>query len=180
MATLAELIAQMQTASQEGNSDQMLTIAAEMKKCKAELAKAEAERLAKEATELAEARKAAVEKLERLIRVSDKQNQSIQALMAEVKAIGFHYIYKAEANETVMGFDYQTPAKAATTHKGGSGQSGKSKAEYGLSLSEIVEKFGTEAERAAIEAETNNSKQWQLKVKVKKAAIEAGLLKPVK
>lgn len=178
MATLQELTKLMGEAVSSNDITKMLEVAGDIKKLKAEVAKAEAERLEKEANELADVRKAAVEKLEKTFRPTDKVYASILATMAEIKAIGFHYLYIAEGNQTQIGYDFPS-VKTATKHSGGGGQSGKSKAEFGLSLSEIVEKFATEAEKKAIEAEPDNSKSWALKNKVKKQAIADGKLKPV-
>lgn len=180
VVTLESLQEELKQAVVAGKAvDELIKITDRMKKFKAEIAKQEAERLAKEAEALAEVRKAAVTKLEKLIRVPDNKFASLATIMSEVKAIGFHYTYKVEQNTTEIAFDYATAPKQHRASGGGS-STGKSKAEYGMSLQEIVDKFGTDAEKEAIKNEPNNSKSWQMKVKIKKQAIEQGLLKPAK
>ena len=64
-------------------------------------------------------------------------------------------------------------------HKAGAGATGKTKTEFGVSLNEVFEKFATPADKAKL-AGASNSRQWQVKVAVKKRALAAGLLAPVK
>ena len=169
----AELAAQVTAGA---SVDVVIAIADRMKKFRAEIAKAEALRLQKEADAMAEIRKANADKLHKM--VVTRQAQQVIDLLATVKAIGFHYNYRVEGNVVDIGFDYQQAPKAPKAT--GAHNIGKSKDEYGLSLSEIVEKFATAEEKAEINAATSNSMGWQLKTKVKKAAIAAGKLQPIK
>lgn len=72
------------------------------------------------------------------------------------------------------------PTIKARSSGGGGGTRVSSKDEYGMSLDEIFIKFATaEEQRELAEAETNSAK-WQVKNKVKKAAIASGKLQPAK
>ena len=72
--------------------------------------------------------------------------------------------------------------RPATASKVGSGKSGKTSKEYGLTLDEAFHKFATDADRAKYDAlggSNLNSKQWKVKDDVKKRAIADGLLAPL-
>jgi len=72
----------------------------------------------------------------------------------------------------------RTKPRAASTGTGGTPR-GATKNEYGLSLGQVFEKFASDQDKLDYEKATSGSGQWQIKVRVKKQAIEAGLLKPV-
>lgn len=64
----------------------------------------------------------------------------------------------------------------------GGGRGGKTKDEFGMSLNDIFEKFATDKDKADFTACTGDrvdSAQYVIKVRVKKAAITAGLVKPL-
>jgi hypothetical protein len=179
--TLEQLTTKMATAVAANDITAMLDVAGEIKKLKSEVAKAEATRLQKESEELAEVRKQAVEKLDKIVRVRDMQK--LVSLAESVKAIGFHYTHTFADNLTTIGFDYAVaPKQKATRASGGGG--GKSKAEFGMTLNEIFEKFATAEDKtklteASASATRPDSAEYAVKLGVKKAAIAAGLLKPV-
>ena len=182
--TLAELKGQMTAAvkafQETGDMTAIQAASKAMDKATAEVAKETATKLQAEAEQLAGAR----EKLASAIHGQVKA-LGIDKLITDVKGWGF--VYKIDkANPAELDVVYKTVSLTTAVIKarkagGTGGGAGKSKDEYGLSLSEIVAKFATPEELAAISAEgISNSKSWQLKVAVKKAAIAAGKLAPAK
>jgi len=187
MATLAELQNKMKLAVEEfnksGDMSQIQAVSAELNKAKAEIAKAQAEKVRVEAEALAGKR----EDLATRIHAANRMGQPFPNLDKEltaVKAWGFTYkVDKANPNEpdvTYKAVQLSVQTVKVKTGKGGGGNTGKSKDEYGKSLGEIFEEFATDKDRAKLAAATSNSAQWQAKVAVKKAAIASGALKPVK
>jgi hypothetical protein len=185
---LKELTVQMQAAAAAGNLDAIIAIGKQADALKKSVTKAENEKILARAKELEGARQVFSEKLEKAIRSAlarafpDKDG--IDTLSQELNAIeatGLHVIHVREGNKWTFGGTYQAP-KAVKTAKGTStgGGTGKSVQEYGMKLQDIVDKFATEEEKVAIDNAESNSKSWQLKVAVKKRAIEAGLLQPTK
>jgi len=181
--TLEELKVQMTAAvkkfQETGEMGDIQAVTKAMDKAKADIAKEQATKLQAEATALAGAR----EKLAASIHAQVKA-LGIDKAITDVKGWGFTYKVD-KANPAEPDIVYKTVSLSTAvvkTRKGGGtgGGAGKSKDEYGLSLSEIVAKFATPDELAAINAADTNSKSWQLKVAVKKAAIAAGKLAPVK
>ena len=182
IVTLEQLTAKMIAAATANDVTAMLTIAAEIKKMKAEVAVAEAKRLQAEAEALSGVRTEAVEKLDKMLRI--KNMQGAINLAESIKAVGFHYTHTFADNATTIGFDYLTAPKTKTARTATSSSGGKSKTEFGLSLNEIFEKFATAEDRAALveaseKATRPDSAEYTVKLGVKKAAIAAGLLKPV-
>ena len=151
-----------------------------MDKAKADIAKEQATKLQAEAVALAGAR----EQLAGKIHVAVKA-LGLDKAITDVKGWGFTYKVD-KANPAELDITYKavslSTAVVKTRKAGGSGGGGggKSKEEYGMSLTEIVAKFATPEELTAIAAADSNSKSWQLKVAVKKAAIAAGKLAPAK
>ena len=182
--TLEKLKAQMDKAVAEfQKTGDMTAIQAASKatdKAKAEIAKEQAVKLGVEAAALAGKR----EELEKKV-FAAVQTLGLDKEIKSMKVKGFNYFI--DCDYELAGEQVHNVANVGLIHfqapkvkKAGGGGTGKSKDEYGLSLLEIVDKYGTDAEKAAIAATESNSKSWQLKVAVKKAAIAAGKLAPVK
>lgn len=138
--------------------------------------KAELEAIAKDDVALAGKREQLGKAIHALI-VGLKLDKSLK----DCKAWGFNYKADGLAPEgpdvrfnTVSLLTPQAPKT-----KGGKGGGGKSKSEFGMSLGDIAEKFGTPEEKAAI-ANLSGNPAYFAKLDVKKRAIQAGLLKPAK
>lgn len=177
MVDIIVLQARMAEAIAKGNIAGIEAIAQEIVKSKGDRAKVEAEQLRKEAEALAGER----EKLSKAIHDAVR-TLKLDKAMKDVKAWGFTYKVD-KANPAELDVSYKAVSLSvqtvkAKTSKGGA--TGKSKVEYGISLQEIVDKFGTDAEKANIASAPNNSRAWQLKVVVKKRAIAEGKLAPAK
>jgi len=176
--SIEELQAQMATAISKNDIAGMEAIAIQIVAGKKERAKVEADKLLKESEQLAGKREDTAAKIHKYV----VENQGINTMLKEVKAWGFTYKVD-KANPAEPDVSYKTVALTTAVvkaHKAGGGGNGKSKDEYGLSLQEIVDKFATAEEQAAIASATSNSQSWQKKQAVKKAAIAAGKLAPVK
>lgn len=182
MAKLDELKAKMAEAvkvfNETGDMSGIQAVSKEMDRAKAELAKAQAEQSRKEAEQLAGKREA----------LANTIHQQVKALgldkaIRDIKGWGFTYkIDGAVPNELDVSYKaVQLSTATVKTRTGGTGGgAGKSKDEYGKSLAEIFEEFATAEDRQKLDNAESNSKQWQVKVAVKKRAIAEGLLKPVK
>lgn len=179
MTKLEELQAKMAKAIAENDVAAIEAIAGEIVASKKDRAKVEAERLQKEAEQLAGKRETLSAKIHEAVKALGLDKEIIA-----VKGWGFTYkVDRANPNESDIVYkavSLSTQQVKARKTGGGGGATGKSKDEYGLSLSEIVEKFGTHDEQAAIAAADTNSKSWQAKMVIKKRAIAEGLLTPVK
>ena len=198
--SIEELKAQMalavKTFNETGDMTKIQEVSNAMNKQKVEIARANADKLLKENEALAGNREMLAKSLHRVIAGSvtckndteaielvKQLSGDIQSLPA-MKAWGFTYKVD-KANPSEPDVVYKTVSLSTAVVKvrkagGGGGAVGKSKDEYGLSLQEIVDKFATDDEKVAITGAETNSKSWQLKVAVKKAAIAAGKLAPVK
>lgn len=178
MVEITELKAKLATAIANNDDASFMSIIGEIAKEKSAIAKAQAEVAKKEAESLAGDR----EKLALKLFTAVKAVVS-PADLQKVKAAGFTYHMDGPDKEGVM-TTYKTVALLVPTVKtargGTGGGAGKSKDEYGMSLGEIFDKFATEADKAELAKAETNSKQWQVKVAVKKEAIKAGLLQPTK
>lgn len=175
-----------------GDMSGIQAVTAEMNKAKGEIAKVESVRLLKESEALAGEREGLATSIFLVIKNATKPlSVDLAKSLVAVKAKGFTYtIDHRETDKGVIDANGEVSVKggvgllvtALKAHKGGgNGGSGKSKDEYGMSLADIVDKFATAEEAAAINAEgISNSKSWQLKVAVKKQAIADGKLAPVK
>lgn len=174
MASLDELKKRMAEALASGDVKAIEEVAGEISKSKAERHKAEAEALRKEAEALAGAR----EKLATKIHKAVVAMPGLVEELGSVKAQGF--TYKLNTPEV----QYKSVSLAVPTVKapraGTGGGAGKSKDEYGMSLSEIFDKFATNEDKEKLASAESNSKQWQVKVAVKKRAIADNKLAPVK
>lgn len=180
--SIQDLQAQMAEAIAKNDVASMEAIAGQIVAGKKERAKVEADKLLKEAEQLAGKREALGAKIFHVV-----QGLGLDKELVEMKSKGFSYFVKTSYTVPGQPEVHQQAScglilvTAPKTHKaGGSGASGKSKDEYGLSLSEIVEKFATAEERAAIVSAVNNSQSWQKKMVVKKRAIAERLLPPIK
>lgn len=186
MPSLEELQTQMREALDKNDVKAIEEIASQIVKSKAERAKEEAVKAQKEVEALAGKR----EKLAKDIHSAVKK-LGLDADIASLKAKGFTYTIdhreddkgrldaKGEVSVT-GGVGLLVPAIKARKAGGGAGAAGKTKDEYGMSLSEVFEKFATPEDMEKLAAAETNSAQWQVKNAVKKRAIKDGLLTPAK
>lgn len=180
--TLEQLKAKVAEALATGDDAAFMVAVANIAKAKSEIAKAKVEQARKEQEALAGVRQETAERIRKLI---DKAGLDLADVLAKVKATGFHYAPKgtldangvaSEKSSVALAIPQVKAARRQSTAQGAS-TIGKTKSEFGMSLGEVYEKFKTpEDEVKMAEASTSNSKQWQVKVAVKKRAIEAGLL----
>lgn len=187
--SIADLQKQMSDALAANDVGAIEAIALAIVKSKGERAKAEADEARIEAEQLAGKR----EELAKAIHASVK-TLKLDGAIAELKAKGFVYTIshreddkgRIDPNGAVKvtgGVALMVPVLKA--RKAGGGTTGKTKDEYGMSLSEVFEKFATSEDReklAAAEAGEGrtDAKVWLVKTAVKKRAIADGLLQPAK
>lgn len=198
MAELAELQTKLATAMAEGNVKAIEDIAAEITKGKADRHKAEAESQRKEAEQLAGKREAMQTTINAAVKALN-----LDAEIVKLKAKGFTYtidhkeddkgrIDPAGEVKVTGGVGLLVPAVKARTG-GGGGSAGKTKDDYGLSLTEVFDKFATDEDQAKLAAaevkdieasdklgKSTNSNVWRVKNDVKKVAIASGALAPSK
>jgi len=178
MATIEELKALLAEAmSKESEADLLAGLEAITKK-RSEIIKAKVEAEKKEEEALSGARQELATWIHERITATLK---NLPAKMAEVKVQGFTFKLDGypEPGVTYKSVSLDTGKKTATTRKATSSGAakGKSVEMYGKTLQQIVDEFATDEEKAAIAAEQgNNSKQWQLKNKVKERALKENLL----
>ena len=145
----------------------------------AELARKESEALAGKREELANSIKSMVKKL------------GLDKSIADVKAKGFNYTIDHKEDEkgrldpngsvrVTGGVGLIVPAVKARKAGGVGGGAGKTKDEFGMSLTEVFDKFATKEDQEKLATAESNSAQWQVKNSVKKRAIKDGLLAPAK
>ena len=170
-------------------------IAAELVKARGARIKAQVEAEAKETEALAGKREALANKIGIAVKALGVDKE-----IAELKAKGFNYYIKTSYQvagqpdvhqQASCSLALSQPAKKAS---GGTGGSGKSKDEFGLSLGEIFNtcksqyatETGVDIEKEftdALEKDktvTNQGYSYNVKKKVQKWAINKGLIKPVK
>lgn len=179
---IEELQSQMAAAIANNDVGAMEAVAAQIVASKKERAKVEAVKLQKEAEQLAGKREALAAEVFKAV-----GSLGLDDKLRALKARGFSYYVKT--SYTVPG-EPEVHQQAScglilgqalkVKKAAGGGGTGKSKDEYGMSLGEIVEKWGTDKEKAEIAATESNSKSWQLKVAVKKRVLASGELKPAK
>ena len=171
--TLDQLKQEIAVAATTGDDANFNALIKEYNSRKADIAKALQEQARKEAEALAGAR----EKLAKAIHKAVIKIPELAGL-PNVKATGFTFKLDAE------GVTYKSVALAVPAVKarsgGGGGNHITSKAEYGMTLDEIFNKFGTDEDKVKLEAAESNSGKWQVKNAVKKEALKAGLLQPAK
>jgi len=175
--SIEELKAQMKIALEGGDDTKVLELASQIHKAKADITRAEQDKLKAESEKLAGGR----EKTATAIYQAISKLPEI-AELSRVKAFGFTYKVNGYPEGIEPPITYKSVALIVPTvkGKGGGGGSGKTKSEYGMSLSEIVDKYGTPDEKAKIDAAASNSASWQLKTQVKKRVLAEGLIKPTK
>ncbi len=191
-ASLEQLRSAMAAALQAGDDVQYEALAKDWRNHKADREKALAEAAAKESEALAGGR-------EKLAIAIFKAIQRIPQLkeLETVKASGFTFhvdVVKLDENGTDIGTKHTAVALLVPTLKvaktrtaSGGGVRGKTKAEFGLSSAEVLERFGTadeKAEGALLKTQGRedraDSKLYALQQIVKKRAIAEGKLQPVK
>ena len=174
--TTFEMIKVELRAALEGGDDGALVLAtSKLAKFKAEIAKAQAEALKKESEAMAGIRQKMAEKLlGKITQVYPK----IADMLAEVKATGFSFYLPDEGSVTSR-VGLSVPVIKARKAGGGGGTGKTSKDEFGKSLDEIYQAFKTAEDEAKMAEATTNTKQWQVKTAVKKAALASGALKPL-
>lgn len=177
--SIVDLQKQMAEAISKNDVAGMEAIAAQIVAGKRDRAKVEAERLQKESEALAGKREALAARIHARV-----QELGLDSQLKEVKGWGFAYkvdkANPAEPDITYKSVSLTTAVVKAPRAGGGGGGAGKSKDEYGMSLGDIFDKFATDDDKAKLAAATTGSSQWQVKVAVKKQAIAAGKLAPVK
>lgn len=191
MSAMDELQKKMAEAMSKNDVKAIEAIASEIVKSKADRHKAEAEGLRKEAEAMAGAR----EKLATAIHGAVK-GLGLDVELTKQKAWGFTYkVDKAVPNEPDTSYKsvslstQQVKARAS----GEGGGAGKTKDEYGMSLSEVFEKFATDDDRVKLAeakakddetlartGKTNQGYQYNVRKEVKKQALASGALAPVK
>jgi len=189
--SLEELQKQMSEALASNDVGKIEEIAMAIVKSKSERAKIEADKAVKEAEALAGKREALAKSIHEV--VSQGRNpvpaDLAQQLLA-VKAKGFTFTIDHREDEkgridekgevkVTGGVGLLIPA-IRTRKAGAVGGAGKTRDEYGMSLTEVFEKFATAEDREKLASAETNSSQWQVKNSVKKRAIKDGLLPPAK
>ncbi len=192
--TLEQLKLEIAAAATSGDDIAFNAAIREYNSRKTDIAKALAIAAQKEAEALAGVR----EKLSYSLRKQIvKAIPDIQAQLATVKATGFDFTCDGiDANGVpfkVSGINLKVPTvKAVKAGAGSGGVRTSDKEEFGLSKEQIFALHSTEADRddataikenlkaGKIDKKTANSQLWQVKNKVKKAALAAGTLKPVR
>lgn len=174
---IQDLQAQMATAIAKNDVKAMEEVATQIVAGKKERAKVEATRLLKESEALAGTR----EKLATRIHVAIKALNLDREIVA-IKGWGFTYkVDRTNPNEPDITYKSVSLTTAVVkAPRAVSGGTGKSKDEFGLSLGEIFEKFANDEDRTKLAGAETGSRQWQVKVAVKKRALADGLLPPVK
>ena len=143
-ALLDALTTEAKAAGSKGDLDGLMAVAAKIKAAKSELVKVEAERIRKESEALAGVREKAAKAIHGMV-VANKQ---VAKLLADTKSLGFTFKLDT-ADIGYLAVALLVPQ--APAHKGGTGGhvgGGKTKSEYGISLGEIFDKFGTAEEKA--------------------------------
>jgi len=187
---LEDLQKRMSAAIASNDVKAIEAVAQEIVKSKTDRAKTEALKLQEEATKLAGVREALGIEIHKAVKA-----MGLDAKLTGVKAWGF--TYKVDnANPAEPDVTYKAVAlstQQVKTRSGGTGGSGKTRDEFGMSLSDIFDKFATDDDRAAlaeatvkddkIKVETgksNRGNEYNVRKDVKKRALAAGLLAPTK
>lgn len=180
MQSIEELKKAMSEALAKDDTAEVLRISSEIHKQKQAVAKAEAEKVKAEGEKLAGAR----EKLAKLILASvNKALPTVVADLEAMKANGFTFHRRGvlDANGVPMATSsVGLLVPTVRARGGGGGGAGKTKAEFGMSLGELVDKYATDDEKAEIANAASGSQSWQLKVAVKKRLIADGTIAPTK
>ena len=179
--TLAELKAKIAAALTSGDDTAFMAAVGQLAKAKSEVAKAQAAQAQAEATQLAGAREKLAVDIFKDVKAG-KAIENIAYRLKAVKATGFTFSLDMPDANGVMTVQKSVSLSVPSVKKprgSGAGTIGKTKDEYGMSLGEVAERFGTAEEKAKVAA-ASGSQQWQAKVAIKKRAIAEGLLKPLK
>ena len=168
MPNIDELKTALRKALDAGEDNEVVRLAREITKVKAEQAKADVEKFAKAREELAIAIHKTVKGLSEV------------AKLVDVGAQGFTYKVDGYPEADIKYKSVALTIPGLKRAGGGGGGGGKTKDEYGMSLGEVFEKFATAEDRAKLNTAASGSAQWQVKIAVKKFAIEQGLLQPTK
>jgi len=180
MATENELKATLAAALEANDDDQILAVANELRKHKANIQKVAAEAARKEAEALAGGR----EKLARALQ-KEVNTPALQKRLREVKAYGFRFSIDrvdtppGQAPVNVEGGTTLLVPEVKTGRRGAGGAAGKTKAEYGMTLQEVFDKFATDADREKLAAADGSTAEYNVKLAVKKNAIADKKLTPV-
>lgn len=179
--TLEQLKAQIGEALAAGDDTKFMSLVGEMAKAKCEIAKAAVEQAKRENEAMASTRDALAKEIMNLVKPL-----KLAGKLASVKALGFRFSID-RMEKDAQGLEVKVTGGVALIvpevkqKRGGGGGGGhKTKDEYGMSLDEVYQKFATAEDKVKMEAAKTNSSQWQVKQAVRKAAIKAGLLLPIK
>lgn len=192
MSDITELIARIKEAEAKGDTKAIEAIAAEIVKSKTDRAKAEAEGLRKEAEALAGKREALAKKIHQQLHGSE-----FDKLLVDVKSWGFTYkVDKANpAEPDIMYKSVSLSTQQVKARKAGAGGgAGRTKDELGMSLQEVYDKFadqytadtgtdiGVDMQEALEKDKTvsNQGYSYNVKKRVKKWALDKGLVAPAK
>jgi hypothetical protein len=189
--TIEQLRAKIAEAANKGDDVGLLGLMKELNSRKAAIAKAANERLIAEATRLAGVREALEVELfatiNKLTLMRDGKPVEVGKLIHNVKARGFTFPIEWVDNSTVppttnkaVKVSLIVPTVKAVKSGGHGGAAGKSSKEFGMSLTAIFDKFASEDDKLALAQANSGGAKWAVKVRVKKAAIAAGLLTPAK
>lgn len=192
MTELTELQVKMSEAIASGNVKAIEEIASEIVKSKSDRRKTEVAKELAEAEALAGVRAELAEE----IRKACNTIPEITNKLEQVKANGFTYHRKGELDANGVALTKSSLGLLVPTirkRSGGNGGAGKTKTDYGISLSEVFAKFATDEDKVKLaDAEakdkiaseklgkSTNSNAWRIKNDVKKRAIAENLLAPVK
>jgi hypothetical protein len=183
---LEALQKQMSEALAANDVKKIEEVAMAIVKSKSERAKEEADKALKESEALAGKRETLASAIKQSV-----LSLGLDKSIAELKAKGFTYTIdhkeddkgridpKGEVSVT-GGVGLIVPAIKARKAGGTGGGAGKTKDEFGMSLTEVFEKFATADDRTKLAAAETNSSQWQVKNAVKKRALKDGVLAPAK
>lgn len=167
-------------AATSGDDLAFNTLIKEYNARKADIAKALAAQALKEAEALAGVRqKLAISLHKAVVRIP-----GIAKDLADVKATGF--TYKVDADGITHLSVALTVPTVKAARQGGGGGKGKTKAEFGMSLADIMTAFGSAEEKtkaAELKAQGREGRAdatlYTLQMSVKKRAIADGSLKPI-
>jgi len=187
--TMEQLKADLNKAIQSGNDVAFNAAFQAIAKRKSEIAKEAAAQALKEQEALAGIRAQTSASLLKTVQAIPNLNN----ILADVKANGFTYTPRGTLDvngvpQTNDSLALKVPVLRKSS-SGGSGGAGKTKAEYGMSLDEVYDKYANDEDKAkfakAVEdagadKKQLNSKTWQIKNAVKTRAIAEGTLVPVK
>lgn len=162
----AELESAIKKAASAGDLDLLMSLTDQLKAIKASELKAAAEKIAQERVRvnagIIEALKPALEKF-----------------APDVIRLGGVLRVTYNANEKLVDAAIGERAKTPAPKGAGGGNAGKTSELYGRTLDSIFKEYATADEAAQHESETDNTKRWNLKKKVRTRAEEAGLISKV-